>query len=594
MKIKRINIQNLLSFENVDFDLYDFNVIVGMNASGKTNLLRLLNFIREDENSGHHMDYRRLEKKSKLDQDKKSSVILELELADSEALMLMHLVFKKDLDGVSIPESFKKVRLGFYWEDVIDDETLPILIFRFSNGLSIIRYGGNDWLCWLNEMPIVDASEKFKALIDVRQGSRGDFRGKYQNKHNFLPDTLFNQDVFTQKLMSREPVDEFLTIDRIGIKVNSPIEDLKYGNPVQMHQKKVYEFINMDRQTSHQISLWHLLTEIMVQRLTTIKELRPDYDSLAKMLFELKTVAGNEEKELLLSQNFSKIFPHVTYDVRIQHELPGREQPSPKITIDEVWRRFSLDQSAAGYFEVLYLLFNTVHAKETVIVLDEPALHLHHLKIKQLGQSLREMVEKSGNQIIIITHSISFVDYSIVATSNQHSGLVYVKRDKTSHVYYRPQDLKIDLKPHLFRPEIFFSKCNIFVEGPGDYAALAAISEGFGNILDANDIELIFTWGKGNIKTYIPLLDAYKVPYFGMADSDYDGSRENMIILDKDLENELRKLGWDAQGKFDKILPVVAYEFMSELVKTEDGKKKIKQTPLYSVIEKAIRYTQEP
>ena len=31
----------------------------------------------------------------------------------------------------------------------------------------------------------------------------------------------------------------------------------------------------------------------------------------------------------------------------------------------------------------------------------------------------------------------------------------------------------IELKSHNFKPEIFFSNCNIFVEGPSDKAALA-------------------------------------------------------------------------------------------------------------------------
>ena len=44
MNVSRIEIKNFKSFENVNVDLNDFNVLVGASASGKSNLSKLFNF----------------------------------------------------------------------------------------------------------------------------------------------------------------------------------------------------------------------------------------------------------------------------------------------------------------------------------------------------------------------------------------------------------------------------------------------------------------------------------------------------------------------------------------------------------------------
>ncbi|MCP4348748.1 MAG: AAA family ATPase [Desulfobacterales bacterium] len=52
MKIKRLKVKNFKSFETLDITLGDFNVIIGSNASGKSNFLDILRFIRNLEKHG--------------------------------------------------------------------------------------------------------------------------------------------------------------------------------------------------------------------------------------------------------------------------------------------------------------------------------------------------------------------------------------------------------------------------------------------------------------------------------------------------------------------------------------------------------------
>ncbi|MEF8940348.1 MAG: AAA family ATPase [Salinivenus sp.] len=52
MKISRLQVQNFKSFDTVDVELGDFNVLIGANASGKSNFLSILTFLRDIARDG--------------------------------------------------------------------------------------------------------------------------------------------------------------------------------------------------------------------------------------------------------------------------------------------------------------------------------------------------------------------------------------------------------------------------------------------------------------------------------------------------------------------------------------------------------------
>ncbi len=52
MKIKSLKVKNFKSFETLDISFGDFNVIIGSNASGKSNFLDILRFVRNLEKHG--------------------------------------------------------------------------------------------------------------------------------------------------------------------------------------------------------------------------------------------------------------------------------------------------------------------------------------------------------------------------------------------------------------------------------------------------------------------------------------------------------------------------------------------------------------
>ncbi len=52
MSVKRIKVTNFKSFKELDIELGKFNVLIGANASGKTNFIQIFKFLRDIANSG--------------------------------------------------------------------------------------------------------------------------------------------------------------------------------------------------------------------------------------------------------------------------------------------------------------------------------------------------------------------------------------------------------------------------------------------------------------------------------------------------------------------------------------------------------------
>ncbi|MBC8521401.1 MAG: AAA family ATPase, partial [Methanomicrobia archaeon] len=52
MQIKTIKVSNFKSFEEVNVDLGGFNVLIGANASGKSNFINVLQFLKDIAENG--------------------------------------------------------------------------------------------------------------------------------------------------------------------------------------------------------------------------------------------------------------------------------------------------------------------------------------------------------------------------------------------------------------------------------------------------------------------------------------------------------------------------------------------------------------
>ncbi|NHV98176.1 MAG: AAA family ATPase [Thaumarchaeota archaeon] len=331
-------------------------------------------------------------------------------------------------------------------------------------------------------------------------------------------------------------------------------------------------------------SFWTLLAVMLENRLCFISEHRPSLEELANNLFDLKNKEPLAENYDKLKQDFQKIFQSIEFDV-YEEETSALTGKKRYVVIKEGSKRVRLHESASGYFEALYMLSLISAPEHPILILDEPALHLHQTKITLLSKIL---MDKKDVQTIIVTHSPYFVDLSLLQ-GTQDRRLIYVRKDDNESTVIAPTN-GFAIQRHEFRPEVFFSNSVLLVEGPADHATVIAISELKENILDQNDVTVVDVGGKENFKKWIKLLRKYEIPFIILADHDVelgDLIDQNVCIkLDRELEDEIKKLGWERQ-EGEKIHPNEAYDFIKNL--QEDKKEELFKSKIWEAVERTVK-----
>ncbi len=131
------------------------------------------------------------------------------------------------------------------------------------------------------------------------------------------------------------------------------------------------------------------------------------------------------------------------------------------LTITKNDKKFKIENSASGYYEILYLLIKLHKEKDKIVILDEPTLHLHPIKQKHFW---RFISENNNGQLIAITHSPFLVNLSLFENDNK---LINIQNGKWGVSKIYPQSAtpleQLNLKNYNFKSSIFFSLCNIFV-----------------------------------------------------------------------------------------------------------------------------------
>jgi AAA15 family ATPase/GTPase len=87
VRIDEIEVGNILTYEKGTIPFESYNVIVGPNASGKTNIIRILDLIRSSSSNG--ITDKRLNRKIKLNKNRRSFLKIKVTLSASETRILL-------------------------------------------------------------------------------------------------------------------------------------------------------------------------------------------------------------------------------------------------------------------------------------------------------------------------------------------------------------------------------------------------------------------------------------------------------------------------------------------------------------------------
>lgn len=600
MRIDRLQITNLFSYKKAELKLEDYNVIVGTSGSGKTNIIRILQLIAGYDTSRRAnippLDQIALSPQNRTFEGK-SAIRLDVTLSEKETAMLVQLICRRDLPKINT-EAYNKLTLIVSWPDSIAETIWPdFIIVRMGNGFTVLNAGRD--ITYTAEAPD-NTLELVSKVSSIPLMKKEEFN-QFSNYYQFNAPELFKQERFFNDFLNGGNIRQYVDVNgirRLGLSTNFEI-GYDVSNPAR-HQKEIFEYCKMRKEQPSTVGIMFLMRNILRNSITFIPEIRPDYNALATELFDYKTASQTKSLYDRVISGFSQMFAGVKADVFLEqnpNDPDGTKRPPHFVEITEGGQKFRLERSASGYFEALFLFSRLSSTDEGVIVLDEPALHLHPIKIRYLGRTLIEMAK---SQAMIVTHSPYFVNTRLFKDKR---GLAKVHKQAIiednkmvrleSVITNKPENFELTLKAHLLNPEVFFNNVTVVVEGPSDEAAMRAISDSLNDAFGIYDVGVVNAGSLQNVKSYSKLVAAYKLEHVIMVD--HVGLQEpinsikantalDVTVLNEDLEHDLGPIGWDYRQKLE---PEKAYDFV--LQKMKDGRNEVRtKTQLGQVFSRAM------
>ena len=167
-------------------------------------------------------------------------------------------------------------------------------------------------------------------------------------------------------------------------------------------------------------------------------------------------------------------------------------------------------------------------SESTYFAIEEPELFLHPHAQRQLHGVLLDLAASPEHQVFLCTHSTYFVDldhYPGIAICRKPSSPIGTQIRQCTRELFEGADAS-DRKNRFHmatwvnpdRGELFFAKKVVLVEGETEKVVLPFLAAKLG-CLDS-DVSIIDCGSKFNIRLYVAILNAFKIPYCVVHDED--------------------------------------------------------------------------
>ena len=334
--------------------------------------------------------------------------------------------------------------------------------------------------------------------------------------------------------------------------------------------------------------------------------LSEDASNLASFLYSLNISSDLDTRRRYtrIQEKFEEIFrqEHISFVLvgnydedggSSQNQSKGPTSVSICITQGKT-RQFLLDDAGAGLGEVIYLLTLSFGLKESVVLLDEPALNLHPPLLKSLIREIitpnRKVIQSktedhiynNDNQFVIITHSPELTDYLLFGADAK---MFYIRKisDGSSEINSLDNETQNWIKQrksqlsYLIDTMLFFGRALILTEGDSDKYLFIGATKYFASInpeldLEGREIMTINALSKDNFPKYKKLVDAFKIPSVFIGDKGIENERENKEIfklcayITKDgIEGDNQNIFVIKEGNLEDLMKQIDANLYSEV-----------------------------
>ncbi len=354
------------------------------------------------------------------------------------------------------------------------------------------------------------------------------------------------------------------------------------GEPILKELSRLFELkrLKMDR-----LYLWEILREMYTTSFVRLKELRfLPYNSahsksngdskevllygshLAKSLFWL-TSSGtrkNRHKYSRIQEKFKELTGGAEFDIAVRekevdvsewesgvmvppsstYSMSPEFAPSivrkvtKKQSVNEVYIQIikdnypvTIEQTASGLYEILFLLTAVIGETEKILLLDEPELHLHPTMQKRILDLLSVSGIEEKNQIVLITHSPYLVPVKEMKNTwrftNPPLGTRVHNIGKVLSKLESKEKGNFDVKLLSFADvrSLLFSRGVVLVEGPSDKIVIEQVDRFLsakekGANIDENEWSILDIGGKKSLPSFILVCRMLGVPSIAILDYD--------------------------------------------------------------------------
>ena len=205
-----------------------------------------------------------------------------------------------------------------------------------------------------------------------------------------------------------------------------------------------------------------------------------------------------------------------------------------------------------------------------LLLMDEPEISLHPKAIREACDVLYSLPETNKWQVMLTTHSPSFIDLS-----RDHTTIVRVEKNTSDIIeattLYRPDSIQLtdddkeNLKllnlvdPHML--EFFFGGKVLLVEGDTEYSAFNYIieKEKAKNTDNYDDLLIIRARGKVQISSLMKILNHFKKKYFVLHDTDTQKTYRRNSRKDEEgrefiVRKEIKNPAWTNNKKIQDAM----------------------------------------
>lgn len=538
MKIRKIHIDNILSYDNETINLNDdLNIIVGANGSGKSNLMNIIIYILkrfcfrnyeisnvsgiervgikrysiQQKNPLYGLSEDYFLQKHKLKEQEKSLIDLTISFEDNDLQNLIEIKNKKEIICEFLDKSIDNVHS---MDDIymVDKNQVKKFFELSEDDLSIgndlclkIRETDNGWKIENDDKKYYIYMKYFSLILDVLN--------LLNINHN-----IKNPFVFFEAYRNNSS-----ETTKVGIT--------EYDNHGYTNLQTWQNLLSLN------YSIGTNSTYIM---LATKK-----YGKLMRNAIE----KSNGLQEFYNSSDYIRLksfFKKFEYNINLKCISPENNIYQFYLLKDGL--EIEIDTISSGEREIVNFIFGLFleELNDGIVIIDEPELHLHPNWQKKLIQILKEETGNKNIQILFVTHSSSFISYNIL------NNIYRIYKEDGFSKCIRISDLLQD-DDNGFRKnlsvinatnneKIFFSNNVILVEGITDEILFKKIYESeIGKIPDG--LEFVGICGKKNLNNFKNILDKLQIRYFYIGDFDniYD-FEELSYLFDIDVKKQKEDL----------------------------------------------------